>query len=164
MFVYEQSGCRFESCCSHLIFSYRVCSEQGVPWHSGNCKCRFTLKRVCDMIKAHSQKWKPVITSYNKFQCIVKLQKQCNLVISSKLAQKVFFLQEDDKLLQSVNKLDWVISNYKNWACGLHWMFLKYLSSSLENFVKIQLPSTFANMIYVLAAWATIETFKTVIY
>ena len=51
-------------------------------------------------------------TCYNKlhkFQCIAKLQKQCNLVISSKLAQKVFFLQEDDKLLQSVNKLDWVI-------------------------------------------------------
>ena len=35
MFVYELSGCRFESRCSHLNFRYRPCFEQGVPWHSG---------------------------------------------------------------------------------------------------------------------------------
>ena len=29
------SGCRFESCCSHLNFRYCTCFEQGVPWHSG---------------------------------------------------------------------------------------------------------------------------------
>ena len=29
------SGCGFESCCSHLNFSYCACFEQ-VPWHSGN--------------------------------------------------------------------------------------------------------------------------------
>ena len=36
MFVYEPSGCGFESSCSHLNFRFRACFEQGVPWHSGN--------------------------------------------------------------------------------------------------------------------------------
>ena len=36
VFVYELSGCRFESRCSHLNFRCHVCFEQGVPWHSGN--------------------------------------------------------------------------------------------------------------------------------
>ena len=38
VFVYELSGCGFESCCNHLIFRYSACFEQGVPWHSGNCR------------------------------------------------------------------------------------------------------------------------------
>ena len=29
-------NCGFESRCCHLNFKYRVCFEQGVPWHSGN--------------------------------------------------------------------------------------------------------------------------------
>ena len=36
VFVYELSGCGFESHCSHLKFRIRACFEQGVPWHSGN--------------------------------------------------------------------------------------------------------------------------------
>ena len=35
-FVYELSGCGFESVCSHLNFRFRDCLEQGLPWHSGN--------------------------------------------------------------------------------------------------------------------------------
>ena len=38
MFVYELSVCGFEFRCSHLNFRYRVCFEQGVPWHSGNSR------------------------------------------------------------------------------------------------------------------------------
>ena len=38
LFVYELSGCGFESRCSHLMFRYGACFEQGVPWHSGNCR------------------------------------------------------------------------------------------------------------------------------
>ena len=34
-FVYELSGCGFQSCCSHLNFRYGACFEQGVTWHSG---------------------------------------------------------------------------------------------------------------------------------
>ena len=34
-FIYELSGCGFESRCSHLNFRYCTCFEQGVPWHSG---------------------------------------------------------------------------------------------------------------------------------
>ena len=36
VFVYELSGCGFESSCSHLKFRFRAGFEQGVPWHSGN--------------------------------------------------------------------------------------------------------------------------------
>ena len=36
--LYELNGCSFESRCSHLIFRYGACFEQGVPWHSGNCR------------------------------------------------------------------------------------------------------------------------------
>ena len=35
-FVYELSGCGFESRCSHLNFKYCACFEQEVPLHSGN--------------------------------------------------------------------------------------------------------------------------------
>ena len=38
MFVYELSGCGFESCCCHLNFRYQADFEQGVPWHSDNYK------------------------------------------------------------------------------------------------------------------------------
>ena len=38
VFVYELSDCQFESRCSHLIFRYGGCFEQGIPWHSGNCR------------------------------------------------------------------------------------------------------------------------------
>ena len=35
VFVYELSGCGFQSRYSNLIFRYRTCFEEGVPWHSG---------------------------------------------------------------------------------------------------------------------------------
>ena len=36
VFVYELSGCGFESSFSHLRFRFYACVKQGVPWHSGN--------------------------------------------------------------------------------------------------------------------------------
>ena len=36
VFVYELNGSGFQSSCSHLNFSFRVCFEQRVPWDSGN--------------------------------------------------------------------------------------------------------------------------------
>ena len=38
VFVYELSGCGFESSCSHLNFRFRTSFEQGVPWNSGNSR------------------------------------------------------------------------------------------------------------------------------
>ena len=38
VFVYEISGCGFESHCSHLNFIFCTCFKQGVPGHSGNCR------------------------------------------------------------------------------------------------------------------------------
>ena len=34
--VYKLNVSGFESSCSHLIFRFRACFEQGVPWQSGN--------------------------------------------------------------------------------------------------------------------------------
>ena len=36
MFVYELSGCGFESRCSRLNFRYHACFKQEVPWYSDN--------------------------------------------------------------------------------------------------------------------------------
>ena len=36
VFVYQLSGCGFESSYIHLNFRFRICFGQGVPWHSGN--------------------------------------------------------------------------------------------------------------------------------
>ena len=35
VFIYELSGCGFESHCYHLYFRYSTCFKQGVPWYSG---------------------------------------------------------------------------------------------------------------------------------
>ena len=35
VFIYELSGCGFESSWSHLNFRFRACFKQGVPWQSG---------------------------------------------------------------------------------------------------------------------------------
>ena len=40
VFVYELSGCGFESSCSHLNFRFCPCLEQEVPWHSGTYRVR----------------------------------------------------------------------------------------------------------------------------
>ena len=50
MFVYELSGCGFESCCCHI----NVCFERGVPWQSRDYRVSFTLKCICDMIRTHT--------------------------------------------------------------------------------------------------------------
>ena len=53
VFIYELSGCEFQSCCSHLNFRFHTCLEQGVPWHSGNYRiwihsgtCRWHDKNI----------------------------------------------------------------------------------------------------------------------
>ena len=35
VFIYELTGCGFESCSCHLNFKYRACFEQQVPSHPG---------------------------------------------------------------------------------------------------------------------------------
>ena len=62
VFVYEQSGCGFESRCSHLNFRYGASFKQRVPWHSGkSVECKLTLNLVHDMI-----------ITYSHFQCWFK--------------------------------------------------------------------------------------------
>ena len=52
VFVYELSGCAFESRCCHLNFRYGACFE-GVPFQA-IIECRFSLKLVRDMIITYS--------------------------------------------------------------------------------------------------------------
>ena len=55
VFVYELSGCGFESRCSHLNFRYRACFEQGVPWHSGKYRVWMQCETHPDMIRTYNQ-------------------------------------------------------------------------------------------------------------
>ena len=49
----DLSGCGFQSSCSHLHFKYCTCSEQGVPWHSGNI---WNFKTFCNFACSRSLK------------------------------------------------------------------------------------------------------------
>ena len=44
MLLYELSGCRFESCCSHLNVRFSDCFEQAVAWLSGNYRVSIRSK------------------------------------------------------------------------------------------------------------------------
>ena len=68
MFVYELSGCRFESSCSHLNFRFHACFEKGVQ---ATKECEFTLKCVRDMTKAYSKMHSTV--KYSQHSSIVWL-------------------------------------------------------------------------------------------
>ena len=63
MFVYELSGCGFESRSSHLNFRYRVFLEDGVPEHSG--KKRVSIQAEKDTAKCTVQ-----ITTQNLAQSL----------------------------------------------------------------------------------------------
>ena len=62
VFIYELSGCGFESCCSHLNFRYGACLRQTI-------ECGFTLKLVHDMI-----------ITYNQMQCTGKYSQQSSII------------------------------------------------------------------------------------
>ena len=74
VFVYELSGCGFESSCSHLTFRYCACFELGVPYIQATTECRITLKRVCDMITTRSPTYTLVllITAIKQLLTIIK--------------------------------------------------------------------------------------------
>ena len=43
---YKLKGCCFESCCCHLNFRYRVCFEQGFPWHISNYRVQICYRNM----------------------------------------------------------------------------------------------------------------------
>ena len=55
MFVYEQSGCRFETSCCHLIFICCTCFSKEFLGVQANIEIRFTHKLAHDMIITYSQ-------------------------------------------------------------------------------------------------------------
>ena len=56
VFVYELSGSRFESSCSHLNFRFCAWFEQGILDIQATIECGFTLKRIRGMTKTYSKK------------------------------------------------------------------------------------------------------------
>ena len=50
LFVYEVSGCEFESCCDHLDSDRALVSSMEFLDTHATAECRFTLKLVQDMI------------------------------------------------------------------------------------------------------------------
>ena len=63
VFVYELSGCGFESSCSYLNFKFRACFKQGVPWHS----CDFRVWIHFETRTCHNKNIKPVSFSVLSF-------------------------------------------------------------------------------------------------
>ena len=55
MFVYELSGCGFESRCSHINLKFCAYFEQGVPWHSGNYRVWIHSKTRTWRVRPYSQ-------------------------------------------------------------------------------------------------------------
>ena len=81
MFVYELSGCGFESSCSHLNFRFHACFEQGVPWHSGN----YGLRIHCE-----SRAWHDNNIQYNaKIKNIETCLRTCPSRIKTCLSRKI---------------------------------------------------------------------------
>ena len=69
LFVYEISGCGFESSCSHSNFRFRACIEQGVPWHSGNYRV---------WIHSEMRKWHDKNIQSTKLPPIFQKRKICS--------------------------------------------------------------------------------------
>ena len=69
-----RTDCGFESSCSHVTFRYCACFELGVPYIQATTECRFTLKRVCDMISTRSPTYTLVllITAIKQLLTIIK--------------------------------------------------------------------------------------------
>ena len=87
VFVYELSGCEFESSCSHLNFRFRACFEQGFPWHSGKYEYGFTLKRVRDMIRKYNHDYLIFESLFNlervidlTFECSISRSRDINVI------------------------------------------------------------------------------------
>ena len=87
MFVYDLSGCRFESCCCHLNFSYDACSRSSRSslTFRQTIESGFTLKLLSDMIIASSQGPKFKFFPFNMRLCILIKSK---VLISN---MKIFF-------------------------------------------------------------------------
>ena len=60
----------------HLNFRFRVCFEEGVPWHSGTTEYILTLKCIHDMIITFVRSLRLVIRWLN--QCLNKIHKNCS--------------------------------------------------------------------------------------
>ena len=77
VFVYELSGCGFESSCSHLNFRLRACFAQGVPWHSGNYRVWIHSETRTWHDKNIQPKWILSILSTNQSHMFAKSSFNC---------------------------------------------------------------------------------------
>ena len=75
VFVYELSGCTFESSCSHLNFRFRDCFEQRVPWHWRNYRVWIHSERRTwhdNNIQSNAPYRKILITQLNHLASLAK--------------------------------------------------------------------------------------------
>ena len=85
MFVYELSGCGFESCCSHLNFRYCPVSSKEFLDIQVTIECRFLLKCVRDMIRKEDTSICTVqISTHNTVQSFRQLSKWLSVHLRTK--------------------------------------------------------------------------------
>ena len=96
VFVYELSGCGFESSCSHLNTRSRTCFEQGVPWHSGNCRV---------WIHSETRTWHGKDIQSVMTICLIAGQ------IKKMSLYKMNYYPELDRHNRNKIKVEWYISN-----------------------------------------------------
>ena len=81
VFVYELSGCGFESRCSHLNFRFCACFEQGVPWHPGNYRLWIHSETHAWHDNNMQLRYLTLYTSY--IQSLVVTPRHTNLMLKS---------------------------------------------------------------------------------
>ena len=78
VFVYKLSGCGIEAVCSHLVFRYCSCFEQGAPSHSSNYRVWVHSERSTWHHKSMQ------ISTHNKAKLLPSLAKWLSVCLQTK--------------------------------------------------------------------------------
>ena len=107
VFVYELNCCGFESHCSRSNFRFRVCFEQGVPWHSGNYKVWIhsetrsrqdkNIQSVC-VLFSNIEVWIPSFTTTGALKPISLTSRSRFLYVSSRFSHGFICLIDEFSL------------------------------------------------------------------
>ena len=124
VFVYELSGCGFESCCSHLNFRYCACFEKGVPWQWDNYRV---------LIHSETRTWHAVNKRY--YWCRLQARKKRLEIIWNKNPRWIpwFVCSKGNIARWCIWKLSKCLLSWNIWTCKVTF-FLHQISmaSSLK--------------------------------
>ena len=121
MFIYELSGCEFESRCSHLNFRYRVFFEHSVPWHPSNCRV---------WIHSEARTWHNRNTQSYLFSCCGNRQSSCCVVATCRILEK--FLKNLWKISSNI----WKKTAFLLWNEGTLKIFQDKSNVIFANFIN----------------------------